>query len=45
MINWKNKNVFITGADGFIGSWLAKKLVERGKCYSLGKGYKETICL
>ena len=29
MLNWKNKNVFITGADGFIGGWLAKKLVEK----------------
>ncbi len=25
---WKNKNVFITGADGFIGGWLTKYLVE-----------------
>lgn len=28
-MNWTNKNVFITGGDGFIGSWLAKKLVEK----------------
>lgn len=28
-MNWRNKNIFITGADGFIGSWLAKKLAER----------------
>jgi CDP-glucose 4,6-dehydratase len=28
-MNWKNRNVFITGADGFIGAWLAKKLVEK----------------
>lgn len=27
---WKSKNIFITGADGFIGSWLAKALVENG---------------
>jgi len=27
---WKGKNVFITGADGFIGSWIAKTLVEKG---------------
>lgn len=25
---WKNKKVFITGANGFIGSWLTKALVE-----------------
>ena len=25
---WKNKNVFITGATGFLGSWLAKYLLE-----------------
>ncbi len=29
-MEWKNKHVFITGADGFIGGWLAKKLVENG---------------
>ena len=26
---WKDKNVFITGASGFLGSWLTKALVER----------------
>jgi CDP-glucose 4,6-dehydratase len=31
MLNfWKDKNVFVTGADGFIGSWIAKTLVENG---------------
>jgi CDP-glucose 4,6-dehydratase len=25
---WKDKNVFITGCTGFLGSWLAKKLVN-----------------
>src|SRR5271157_5267816 len=25
---WKNKNVFITGATGLLGSWLAKALVD-----------------
>lgn len=29
-MNWKNKNVFITGGDGFIGGCLAKKLKEEG---------------
>ncbi len=28
-MDWKNKNVFVTGADGFIGAWLSKGLVER----------------
>jgi CDP-glucose 4,6-dehydratase len=26
---WESKNVFITGADGFIGAWIAKTLVEK----------------
>ena len=29
-MNWKNKNIFITGGDGFVGGWLARKLVEKG---------------
>ncbi len=26
---WEEKNVFVTGSDGFIGSWIAKELVEK----------------
>lgn len=29
-MNWKNKQVFVTGAGGFIGSHLAERLVESG---------------
>ena len=27
---WKNKKVLITGADGFVGSHLAEKLIDLG---------------
>lgn len=30
IINWKGKNVFITGAGGFIGSHLTERLLELG---------------
>jgi len=29
-MDWKNRNVLITGVTGFVGTWLAKDLVERG---------------
>lgn len=29
-MNWKNTNVFVTGANGFLGSWTTKALVEKG---------------
>ncbi len=29
-MNWKGMNVLVTGADGFIGSHIAKALVEKG---------------
>jgi len=28
-MNWEGKNVLVTGATGFIGSWLTKSLVEK----------------
>jgi CDP-glucose 4,6-dehydratase len=27
---WKNRNVFVTGCTGLLGSWLTRALVERG---------------
>ena len=29
-INWKSTNVLVTGADGFIGSHIAKALIDKG---------------
>ncbi len=29
-MNWKRKRVFITGASGFLGSWLTQDLIEKG---------------
>lgn len=28
--NWKGKNVLVTGANGFLGSWVTKALVDAG---------------
>lgn len=28
-MKWEGRNVFVTGADGFIGAWLAKGLIQR----------------
>ena len=30
MFNWKDKNVFVTGGNGFLGSWLVNDLVKKG---------------
>jgi len=29
-LNWSGRRVLITGVTGFVGTWLAKDLVERG---------------
>jgi CDP-glucose 4,6-dehydratase len=29
-MDWKGKNVLVSGADGFIASWIAKELIARG---------------
>ena len=42
-MSWNDKNVFITGADGFVGSYLAEELIKNGSnVYGLiqrGTGY------
>ncbi len=30
MTFWKNRNVFVTGASGLLGSWMSEELVRRG---------------
>ncbi|MFH1225485.1 MAG: GDP-mannose 4,6-dehydratase [Candidatus Diapherotrites archaeon] len=39
---WKGRKVFVTGADGFIGSWVAKGLVGSGAdAYCLARDVKK----
>jgi len=30
--SWKDRRVFVTGAAGFVGTWITKTLVESGAC-------------
>ncbi len=42
-ISWKNTNVLVTGADGFIGSHIAKALVEKGaRVVTIARDIKKT---
>ena len=42
-INWKNTNVLVTGADGFIGSHIAKALIDKGaKVTTMVRDLKKT---
>jgi len=34
-MDWKGKRVLITGASGFVGSWLTKALIEKGADISI----------
>ena len=39
---WKNKKIFITGIDGFVGSNLAKELIiQKAKVFGLIKRKKK----
>ncbi|MFH1182140.1 MAG: GDP-mannose 4,6-dehydratase [Candidatus Woesearchaeota archaeon] len=29
-MSWKSKHVFVTGGDGFLGSWLVSRLIDEG---------------
>ena len=43
---WKNRKIFITGIDGFVGSNLAKALIQNGsKVYGLVKDKKKESLL
>src|SRR3989338_3730181 len=41
-MNWKNLPVLVTGADVFIGSWIAKELIEQGaEVYTIVRDIKK----
>ena len=39
-INWKKTKVLVTGADGFIGSHVAKELADRGSVTAIVRDIK-----
>jgi CDP-glucose 4,6-dehydratase len=32
---WRHKNILVTGATGFLGSWLTMRLIDRGACVTI----------
>jgi len=43
---WENRNVLVTGADGFIGSWLTKNLLQKNaNVVAVSRNKKSKSCL
>ena len=38
-MNWKNKNVLVTGGASFIGSHLTEKLIEKGASVRVAENF------